>query len=461
MRVENVVLRLNLKGLGESFYWRDEPPPFANSRVQLLLPQVGGHHHGPNIAFSAVNQTANRFFFATVSSWPKPDEFGRRGLLLAHGEVMSVDAGSRVDVLGVCRHYLALTRFHESGFRSLGGVVGMLATQGTVSDVRELLAHLQTGELDVRFPAQEIWRLSEMVQRGHQRAAQRLQVSIAFPASPAVGVCAVIAAQLRTDQPSHAVGGALEGLDGVDYLLSSEDAPGFRRLLLEPADSFLSRPGSHPAPGPSAQQPEEQPVAQPGSPNAIGPAVMGPTRRLKILGVLALLALATFAGPPIPKTMRPAGSARLEAKGDFRHRRSADLVTTVQRKPAPARPAPESTSPGENERGLIVSQLFGDSNQERMESLRHLDEQRWLDATTVDRVLGSAEDDTTNLEGVLAALLYLERRDLVLLEPQAARLLVLLGKVSNNGPRTRTVSARLLGRLAGAERPDRRSAAQP
>jgi hypothetical protein len=468
------LLRFNVKGFGESFFWASPHPSLDSEEGTDYLPKAAAGLFGPNVAFTSVLLEENILFVATVSRWHRRDEFGRIGLTLAHGEVFSIDPADPLSFVHACECFLGLADFHQRYYDSLGEMLETLATLGGRSESSKLV------EAAVSLPpvkiqddeAGKLRTLAEHLRAEARISGQGLRVYRGLPVPLELDFCALIGLQVSMKVPSKAGGGSLSRLEGITFLAAPRAVPGFHYFELTlptpPSNTFEDTPI------PSVEEVRHRPPTNPIRPR-VSPIDILRAKLLKVhlaaikfwpalitkllVRMRGLEAIVYKAGPAVAiflvfislleaiylASLLGSAAKQQQQLQSFVEQQRKEVTEAKAALPPPVRPP--DPPPTRMETSRLVRELFDSSESIRKKAFLLLEENWATNNEAVGDMITFAAANKGNKEGILLVLQYLERRDVKFLHSRDGRLRELLGEVRQNGPRTSEQASRLEERL--------------
>lgn len=234
MTISNTVLKLNVKGLGDSLVWLNPQDGIGESEIERCFPHVDAKVYGSNVAFTGTRISAKYLFLTTTSVWELKDEFGRQGLTLYQG-ILFENIQTGVDATSdVHRHFEALTRLHKVRYQDIQSLLQYLATQGSLDDARKLAGEIFNSLTDTKYgndfrlPLSLTERLRAVIRDG----GTRLRVNTKFPFAEELGFFSLIGLLATTSNVRSVAGGELTSFEPYQHIATPREIPGYQYVDL-------------------------------------------------------------------------------------------------------------------------------------------------------------------------------------------------------------------------------------
>jgi hypothetical protein len=234
MVLPNTVLKLNLKGRGESLVWHRPTPIIDDRQVDAFFPQTVSDLYGPNVGLSSARISRDLLFLTTTSTWNLKDEYGRKGIALSQGILINSDPSEPSSLGDICGSFEVLLKIHRVRYETLSEVLEYLATQGNVSDAQKLVVEIShsfdqvKGECDSDLITSLVMHLESNL----GRSTKKLRVDVSFPWSEDLGFFSLLGLQIISENIRSIGGGKLVTFDGYQHISTAQAIPGFEYVDL-------------------------------------------------------------------------------------------------------------------------------------------------------------------------------------------------------------------------------------
>jgi hypothetical protein len=245
MVLSNTVLKLNLKGRGESLVWHNPLPIIEEGKVDAYFPQTADDLCGPNVGLSSERISQNLFFLTTTSRWNLKDEFNRRGIALSQGILLGTNQGEPTSLADVCNSFDVLLKIHRTRYDTLTEALEYLAKEGDASDAQKLVMEISSsfdhvnGECDMSLITSLVRHLKSRV----GRTPKGMRVDMNFPWSEDLGFFSLLGLQVLSEDIKSIGGGKLRMFDRYQHISTPQEVPGFEYVdlnkQLTPLKSFV------------------------------------------------------------------------------------------------------------------------------------------------------------------------------------------------------------------------------
>jgi hypothetical protein len=234
MVLSNTVLKLNLKGRGESLVWHRPTPIIDDRQVDAFFPQTVSDLYGPNVGLSSARISRDLLFLTTTSTWNLKDEYGRKGIALSQGILINTDPREPSSLGDICSSFEVLLKIHRVRYQTLSEVLQYLAKQGNASEAQRLVVEISNsldqvmGDCDSKL----ITSLAMYLKSNLGSFSKGLRVDVNFPWSEDLGFFSLLGLQVLSEDILSIGGGKLVTFEGYQHISTPQAIPGFEYVDL-------------------------------------------------------------------------------------------------------------------------------------------------------------------------------------------------------------------------------------
>ncbi len=234
-QVDNTVFKVYSKEEGYKLVWlKSYPSPILSEKeVEEILPITEENLFGPNLAYSSIRLSENKFFLATTSRWNIKGEFDRIIFSFSQGNLIIIKSDFPDPLINICECFINMLRMYKLGYKTLGNILAELFENESKNDlIRKIGFHLikpSPKRLD-KLTIEEILRVSNYLKQRSQNKNQKFRVYADFPYNENFSLCCLLGFQAISPDIVSVGGGYLKYPNNYNHISSFENIPGFEEI---------------------------------------------------------------------------------------------------------------------------------------------------------------------------------------------------------------------------------------
>lgn len=232
MEIINTVFKFNTKENGYSFFWTVPDGTIIDShKLDDLFPKKrNSNSSGFMLAMTCYRIDRDSVFVGIKNDWNISDTFGRQGLSLCQGNILSFNSEEYTDIFKILDFILSSLKFYQRGYETLESLLSQIALNDSREHQKNFFLYLDGEAKKSKISLNQNEKdliMSTITKLDVISKARRVRVYSEFPLHEYIGLCCLIGLQLKSSDIQSVGIGDLKEYNNYNHISTVKKVEGF------------------------------------------------------------------------------------------------------------------------------------------------------------------------------------------------------------------------------------------